>query len=52
MGAFSIITAQTANHDVWVNPLTRRNSAVPRHREIKFGLARGICKQLQVPPPK
>jgi hypothetical protein len=26
-------------------------SAVPRHREIDYGLARKICRQLQVPPP-
>jgi hypothetical protein len=26
-------------------------SVVPRHREIDYGLARKICRQLQVPPP-
>ena len=27
-----------------------RSSAVPRHREIAFGLARKICKDLGIPP--
>jgi mRNA interferase HicA len=34
----------------WAGP-TGRRSAVPRHREIDFGLARAICKQLGIPPP-
>ena len=28
-----------------------RSTAVPRHREIAFGLARKICKDLGIPPP-
>ncbi|MDQ3644185.1 MAG: addiction module toxin, HicA family [Actinomycetota bacterium] len=28
-----------------------RSSAVPRHREIDFRLARKICKDLGIPPP-
>lgn len=39
-----------ANHSRWVGPGGKR-SAVPRHREIDFRLARAICKQLAVPPP-
>lgn len=33
--------------------LARRasGSVVPRHREIDYGLARKICRQLQVPTP-
>jgi mRNA interferase HicA len=37
-------------HTRWAGP-TGRRSAVPRHREIDFGLARAICKQLGIPPP-
>jgi mRNA interferase HicA len=37
------------NHTKWVSPGGR--SAVPRHTEIKAGLAIAICKQLDVPPP-
>ena len=28
-----------------------RSTAVPRHREIGWPLARKICKQLGIPPP-
>jgi hypothetical protein len=29
------------NHDVWLNPRAKRESAVPRHREIKLGDCEG-----------
>jgi mRNA interferase HicA len=41
---------QGGRHTRWAGP-TGRRSAVPRHREIDFGLARAICKQLGIPPP-
>jgi len=28
-----------------------RSSALPRHREIGYGLARKICRDLGIPPP-
>jgi hypothetical protein len=28
-----------------------RSTAVPRHREISYPLARKICKDLGIPPP-
>jgi predicted RNase H-like HicB family nuclease len=28
-----------------------RPATVPRHGEIKFGTARGLCKQLDIPAP-
>jgi hypothetical protein len=28
-----------------------RSTAVPRHREIDFRLARKICVDLEIPPP-
>ena len=39
------------SHDVWLNPATWSEAAVPRHREIKTGTAKAICKQLQIPAP-
>jgi mRNA interferase HicA len=30
---------------------SERSTAVPRHREIAFALARKICKDLDIPPP-
>jgi len=38
------------NHSRWAGPEGAR-SAVPRHREIDYGLARKICRQLEVPLP-
>jgi hypothetical protein len=29
-----------------------RSTAVPRHREIAYPLARTICQQLKIPPPE
>ena len=37
-------------HTTVFNPANNRQSRVPRHREIKAGLVREICKQLDVPP--
>jgi len=38
-----------ADHAKWVSSGGR--SAIPRHNEIKPGLARAICKQLDIPAP-
>lgn len=39
------------NHSIWMNPDTGRREAIPRHAEIKRGLARSICRNLAVPLP-
>jgi len=36
-----------ASHSLWINPLTGAIEAVPRHTEIKEGLASKILKRLQ-----
>jgi len=38
-------------HDIWINTTTVGVGAVPRHREIKTGTARGICRSLRIPEP-
>jgi len=38
------------NHSFWGFD-SERSSAVPRHREISFRLARKICADLGIPPP-
>jgi hypothetical protein len=38
-------------HDVWWNPATGDMASIPRHRTLKKGTARGICRDLQVPLP-
>jgi len=40
-----------ANHSVFVNPIARKTSTVPRHREINDFLARKICRDLELPEP-
>ncbi|HWQ91912.1 MAG TPA: type II toxin-antitoxin system HicA family toxin [Clostridia bacterium] len=39
------------SHTIWRNPATRRIASVPRHREIKEGTVRAICRQLEIPQP-
>jgi mRNA interferase HicA len=39
------------NHTVYRNPAQGKYSTVPRHREIKEGLVRKICRDLDIPPP-
>jgi predicted RNA binding protein YcfA (HicA-like mRNA interferase family) len=38
-------------YTVWFNPSNRKITSVPRHREIKEGTARGICKQPEIQQP-
>jgi mRNA interferase HicA len=40
-----------ARHAKWRGP-DGRPAAVPRHREIKPGTVRAICRQLGVDPPR
>ncbi len=40
-----------ARHSIYRNPTTGKCAAVPRHREIKDPLARGICDELGIPRP-
>jgi len=40
------------NHSVYLNTTVRKVSTVPRHREINDNLARKICKDLEIPPPR
>ena len=39
-------------HSVYVNRRTGKSSTVPRHREINEILAKKVCKDLEVEPPK
>jgi predicted RNA binding protein YcfA (HicA-like mRNA interferase family) len=40
------------SHDTWVHPATTKETSIPRHRELPFGIARAICKQLGVSAPE
>jgi mRNA interferase HicA len=39
-------------HSWWHNPSQNRRSAIPWHRELNDILARKICRDLGVEPPK
>jgi len=42
-----------SRHDIWYNPKTGGDAAVPRHPKIeKKGTIRAICKGLGVPVPR
>ncbi|HEY1065536.1 MAG TPA: type II toxin-antitoxin system HicA family toxin [Pirellulales bacterium] len=38
-------------HSVWWNPANRKQTSIPRHRELSDYTARSICRQLDVPGP-
>lgn len=40
------------NHDIWWNPANEKQASVPRHRTLKKGTARAICRELDVPIPR
>ena len=39
------------NHTVYVNLTAGKASTIPRHNDVNEGLAKKICKDLQVPRP-
>ena len=41
-----------SRHSVFYNPKENTTSTVPRHREIDEFLARKICRDLRIRPPK
>jgi predicted RNA binding protein YcfA (HicA-like mRNA interferase family) len=50
-GLGCVLYREGGTHTVWLNPANRKMASVPRHREIKEGTVRGICKQLEIPQP-
>jgi predicted RNA binding protein YcfA (HicA-like mRNA interferase family) len=46
-----VLHREGSAHTIWRNPSNRKITSVPRHREIKEGTARAICKQLEIPRP-
>jgi mRNA interferase HicA len=38
-------------HDFWFNPVSSGMAPVPRHRVLKRGTARSICRALGIPLP-
>jgi len=50
-GQGCLLYREGGEHSVWFNPSQRKIASVPRHREIKEGTVRAICKQLEIPQP-
>jgi len=46
------LVREGGNHSWWENAALNRRSAIPRHTEISDILARKICKDLGIEPPK
>ena len=46
-----VFVREGGKHTVYRNPANGRHSTVPRHREIKEGLVRKICRDLGVRAP-
>ena len=47
-----VFIREGSRHSVFVNPLLKRSSTVPRHNEINDFLARKICRDLGIREPK
>lgn len=47
-----ILYREGGGHSIWLNPSLRKIASVPRHREIKDGTVRAICKQLEFRRPE
>lgn len=45
-----IFVREGAKHSVFFNPLLRKTSTVPRHKEIDNFLAKKICQDLGIIP--
>lgn len=46
-----VMYREGAAHSIWFNSASNKIASVPRHREIKEGTVRAICKQLEIPRP-
>jgi predicted RNA binding protein YcfA (HicA-like mRNA interferase family) len=47
-----IFIREGVKHSVFYNPLLKKTSTIPRHSEIDDFLAKKICKDLGISPPK
>jgi hypothetical protein len=47
-----ILVREGAKHSVFFNALLKKTSTIPRHTEINSFLAKKICQDLGINPPK
>ena len=45
------LVREGSKHSLWANAKLMTRTVVPRHTEIDNGLAKKICKDLQIPRP-
>lgn len=45
----AMLAREGAEHSIWAG--ASGTAAVPHHKEIKFTVARSICKALEIPAP-
>jgi len=45
------LAREGGNHSIWKNPITGKVAPIPRHREVKEGTIRAVCRQLDIPKP-
>jgi predicted RNA binding protein YcfA (HicA-like mRNA interferase family) len=46
-----VFMREGGRHTVYVNPVARKVSTVPRHREINDFMAKKICRELEIAEP-
>jgi len=46
-----VFLREGGRHTVYVNPISRKVSTVPRHREINDFMAKKICRELEIQEP-
>jgi predicted RNA binding protein YcfA (HicA-like mRNA interferase family) len=46
-----LLAREGGNHAIWRNPVNYKVAPVPRHREVKEGTVRAVCRQLEIPKP-
>jgi predicted RNA binding protein YcfA (HicA-like mRNA interferase family) len=45
------LAREGGNHPIWKNAGNDEVAPIPRHREIKEGTIRAVCRQLEIPKP-
>jgi predicted RNA binding protein YcfA (HicA-like mRNA interferase family) len=45
------LAREGGNHPIGKNPANGKVAPIPRHREVKEGTARAVCRQLEIPKP-
>jgi predicted RNA binding protein YcfA (HicA-like mRNA interferase family) len=46
-----LFAREGGGHTLWKNPANGKVAPLPRHREIKEGTVRSLCRQLEIPRP-